>query len=103
MALENFIESSNTPTIVMVVTTIIGVVQLLLTLFASVIGWLVKGLFERIKGLEIADTELAKEISELRVELPTHYTSKNDFKEFIDNVFNMLRRIEDKIDRKADK
>jgi len=66
-------------------------------------GWLLKTLFERIKSLEKADHELAKEVAQLRVDLPTHYVSKGDFQQLGDNIFNTLRRIEDKLDRKVDK
>lgn len=66
-------------------------------------GWLLKTLFTRLRDLEQADMHLVKAINELRVDLPTHYVSKSDFKELGDNIFQALRRIEDKLDDKADK
>ncbi len=66
-------------------------------------GWFLKVLFQRIEQLEQTDAELAKVISDMRVDLPTHYVSKNDFHQALDNIHAALRRIEDKIDSKADK
>lgn len=78
-------------------------VQLLLTLLGTLIGWLVKGLFDRMKGLESADRELAAQISGLREALPSNYVRRDDFKALGDSIFDTLRRIEDKLDRKVDK
>lgn len=78
-------------------------VQLLLTLLGTLIGWLVKGLFDRMKTLESADRELAAQISGLREALPSNYVRRDDFKALGDNIFEALRRIEDKLDRKVDK
>jgi hypothetical protein len=66
-------------------------------------GWLIRTLFDRIKDLETADQRTAEALSNLRVELPSRYTAKDDFHKLGDSIFEALRRIEDKIDRKADK
>lgn len=84
-------------------TAILGLIQLGLALFGTLIGWMVKGLFDRMKGLEAADRELAAQMTELRVSLAERYVSKADHKEALDAIFSMLRRIEDKLDEKADK
>ena len=84
-------------------TVVIGVVQLLLTLIGILIGWMVKGLFDRIRKLEEADAAIASQVAQLRVDLPTHYVSKGDFQQLAESLFNTLRRIEDKLDRKVDK
>jgi hypothetical protein len=39
----------------------------------------------------------------LRVTIATDYTSKDDFKAMADAIFGVLRRIEEKLDRKVDK
>jgi len=66
-------------------------------------GWLIKGIFDRLKDLERSDLLFAAQVADIRVALPTHYVRREDFKEFSDSLFTMLRRIEDKIDEKADK
>lgn len=72
-------------------------------LVAALGGWLVKSLFERIKGLELADSKLADQVSQLREALPALYVRRDDFKEALNNIFGLLRRIEDKMDNKADR
>lgn len=66
-------------------------------------GWLLKTLFERITALEDVDRSIASELAELRVELPSHYVRKDEFRQLGDSIFEALRRIEDKLDRKVDK
>lgn len=79
------------------------VLQVVLSLAAFFGGWLLKELFSRIEKLEAADRELAKSVNDLRVELPTNYTPKPEFTQLGDSIFQALRRIEDKLDGKADK
>ena len=74
-----------------------------MTLVAFLGGWLIKGLFDRLKELENANRELSDRMSGVREALPTHYVRREDFRVFSDDIFAMLRRIEDKIDGKADK
>lgn len=77
--------------------------QIVMALFGTLIGWLVKGLSDRMKALEQADHAMAKQMTELRVSLAERYVSKADHKEALDAIFTMLRRIDDKLDHKADK
>jgi len=84
-------------------TIVIAVIQLLLTLVGVLFGWLVKGLFDRIKAMETADKELIAQVSALRELLPLNYVRRDDFQKLGDSIFDALRRIEDKLDKKADK
>ena len=77
--------------------------QSALLLIQFLFGWLVKALFDRIKSLENRDANLTEKISELAVAMPTQYVAKNEFQKMGDDIFAALRRIEDKIDTKADK
>ena len=99
--------------------------QIALAIVAFLGGWFVKILFDRIKKLEDADKDLSKDFSEmrseltkaitdLRVELPTNYTNKSEFKAMGDNIFKAIRELgadmrsglqrgEEKLDQKADK
>lgn len=85
------------------VQIVIGLGQLLITGVAVLFGWLLKGLFANIGELKQADKEVAEKVQALAVRLPEHYVSKADFKEMGDNIFGTLRRIEEKLDRKADR
>lgn len=68
-----------------------------------VISWLVKALFDRMKAMEQADNRMAEQLGRLREELPERFVRRDDYREALDAIFNTLRRIEDKVDRKADK
>lgn len=83
-------------------------------LVAGTLGWLMKALFQRMDRLEKSDEAMAKSLSDLRVELPSNYTSKADFKDMGDKIFGAIRalqtetitsmrRIEDKLDLKQDR
>ena len=77
--------------------------QIAMTLVSFLGGWLLKTLFERIGGLEKADKDMAEQMSKLREDLPINYVRRNDFKDSLDSIFDALRRIEDKMERKVDK
>jgi len=66
-------------------------------------GWFLKVMFQRIDRLETADMSMTQAINDLRVELPSRYVSKQDFQQMGNSIFEALRRIEDKLDHKADK
>lgn len=70
---------------------------------ASLGGWVAKMLFDRLDKLEKADEKQMDAISALRETLPERYAPKDDVERLGDKLFEALRRIEDKIDRKADK
>lgn len=70
---------------------LIGLVQLL-------IGWFLRSLFDRIKALESEDKNVGKKLEEILIALPTHYVSKEEFTKALDNIFNAIRRVEDKIE-----
>lgn len=77
--------------------------NLALTLIAFFGGWFLRTIKEDIKDLKRADENMGKALNDLRVDLPSHYVNKADFKQMGDSIFEALRRIEDKLDNKADK
>jgi hypothetical protein len=77
--------------------------QIAMSIAAFLFGWFVRVLFQRIDRLEVADEKLTAAINEMRVDLPQHYVAKSDFRQMGDNIFEALRRIEDKLDKKVDK
>lgn len=81
---------------------------------AAVLGYFVGVLLRRIDKLETANEKLLAAITELRVDLPKSYTSKEDFRTMGDSLFSALRslsndmkdgflRIENKLENKVDK
>lgn len=77
-------------------------------------GWLVKVIRDDIAALRAADQAMADktslelaavraELAGMRAELPDRFVRRDDFKEALDAIFNLLRRIEDKVEKKADR
>jgi hypothetical protein len=77
--------------------------NILLLIVGGLVSWLMSSIFDRIKDLQKADTGLAKEVNDLKVALPTNYVLKTEHTEGLNAIFSALRRIEDKLDNKADK
>lgn len=65
-------------------------------LFSAVAGWFAREMWSAVK-------ELKGDLSKLREEMPVKYVAKDDFKEGINEIKNMLSRIFDRLDNKADK
>ena len=62
----------------------------------SVIGW-----FARV--LWYAVDELKKDLSKLREELPKEYVGKDDYRQDVKELKEMLSKLFDKLDNKSDK
>lgn len=62
----------------------------------AMLGWFSKTLWD-------ATRELKDDLSKLRGDLPKEYVLKDDFRSAVGEVMTTLRRIEDKLDGKADK
>jgi len=67
-----------------------------LTLVSSVTGWFARELWAAVKELKV---DLAK----LREELPKSYVTKDDYKNDIRELKEMINKIFDKLDNKSDK
>ena len=67
-----------------------------LTLISSVTGWFARELWSAVKELK---TDLAK----LREDLPKEYVAKDDYKDDIRELKEMINKIFDKLDNKSDK
>ncbi len=78
-------------------------VSVAMTLISGLLGWLLKSSFDRITAIETENKSLQGQISVVRELLPERYVRRDDFKALGDNIFDALRRIETKLDGKADK
>lgn len=83
--------------------TIQMALNIAMLIVAALGGWVAKMLFDRLDKLEKADEKLGAQITDLRAILPERYAPKDDVERLGDRLFEALRRIEDKIDRKVDK
>lgn len=63
--------------------------------FAS-LGWFAREIWAAVK-------ELKSDLAKLREDLPKEYVQKDDFKDGIRELKDMLERLFDKLDKKVDK
>jgi hypothetical protein len=74
--------------------------QTTLNMFFGIIsagaGWFAREMWAAVK-------ELKSDLAKLREELPTKYVPKDDFKDGMKEIKDMLTRIFDKLDEKQDK
>jgi hypothetical protein len=62
----------------------------------AVVGWFARELWAAVK-------ELKSDLSKLREDLPKTYISREDYRSDLTEIKTMLRRIEDKLEKKEDK
>lgn len=62
----------------------------------SVLGWFARQLWDAVQDLK-------RDMQKIEVELPTHYSRKDEIEAKFDKVEAMLQRILEKLDTKADK
>jgi predicted RNA-binding protein with EMAP domain len=62
----------------------------------SVTGWLARALWDAVHKLQA-------EIHQLEVDLPSNYIRKDEFAESMKEIKDMLNRIFEKLDKKADR
>lgn len=62
----------------------------------SCIGWFARTLWDAVK-------ELRSDLHKLEIDLPSHYIKKNEFLDSMKEIKDILNRMMDKLDEKADK
>lgn len=67
-----------------------------LTLISSVTGWFARELWSAVK-------ELKTDLANLKEDLPKTYVVKDDYKDDIRELKEMINKIFDKLDNKSDK
>ena len=71
-------------------------INLALGISASVLGWFAREMWAVVK-------ELKSDLAKLREELPRTYVVRDDYKDDIREIKEMLTKLFDRIDGKADK
>lgn len=66
-------------------------------------GWVLNRVYSDMNYIRDAVVALAGDLAEVRVILPTHYVTQQELSTMLDRLMHSLQRIEDKLDRKADK
>jgi len=75
----------------------------LLAGFGALIGFLLNAVWQAVKDLQAADKVLADKVGSIEVLVAGAYVRKDEFTDTVKALFAKLDKIEDKIDRKADK
>ena len=73
-----------------------NLINISLGLGMSVVGWFARELWSAVK-------ELKADLAKLSQELPREYVLRSDYREDIQNIKEMLAKIFDKLENKADK
>ena len=70
--------------------------NLILGVTMAIIGWFARELWSAVK-------ELKSDLSRLREDLPRHYVVREDYKQDIRELKEMIGKVFDKLDSKTDK
>jgi hypothetical protein len=73
-----------------------SIINLVFVLISAIMGWFAREMWSAVKELK---TDLAK----LREQLPQTYVVKDDYRDDIREIRDMLGKIFDKLDHKLDK
>lgn len=74
-----------------------------MALIAALGGWVAKGIRDDIRDLKEEDKRLREAAAADRLKVAEEYVRKRDQEKRDDALFETLRRIEDKLDKKVDK
>lgn len=66
-------------------------------------GWWMRVMWQSLKELEQQDSKLADKVGSIEVLVAGQYVKRDDMNRDIATIFSKLDRIEDKINKKADK
>ena len=66
-------------------------------------GWWLKVMWDAVKDLQAADKILVEKVNTIEILIAGNYMSKQDFDKIAAAIFAKLDKIDDKLDRKADK
>jgi len=73
-----------------------SIINLIMGTALAVIGWFARQLWDAVQDLK-------KDMKEIEIDLPTHYVRKDEIEQRFNKIEDMLERIFDKLDNKADK
>lgn len=74
-----------------------------LALCGALGGWVLKVIWDAVKDLQAADKVLVEKVNTIEILIAGNYMSKSDFDKIAAAIFVKLDKIEDKLDKKADK
>ena len=71
--------------------------------FGALIGFLLNAVWQAVKDLQKSDKEIVEKVGQIEVLVAGGYVKKNEFSDLSKALFAKLDKIEEKIDKKADK
>ena len=74
-----------------------------LSLCGALGGWVLKVIWDAVKDLQAADKVLVEKVNTIEILIAGNYMSKQDFDKIAAAIFAKLDKIDDKLDRRADK
>lgn len=66
-------------------------------------GFLLNALWQAVKDLQATDNKLAEKVASVEKVVAGEYMRREEFTTMMDTLFKKLDRIEDKVERKADR
>lgn len=80
-----------------------AIINWLLAGFGTLIGFLLHTVWQAVKDLQVADKVLSDKVTNIEVLVAGDYIRRDDFTRTVGALFAKLDKIEDKLDKKADK
>ena len=72
-------------------------------LIATLGGWFMRVIWQSVKDLQLANKELTEKLADMEVLVAGEYAKRAEVQQIGASISAQLNRIEDKLDRKADK
>ena len=79
------------------------IINIAIALVGFLGGWILKVIWESVKDLQVVDKLLTEKVNTIEILIAGNYMSKQDFDKIAIAIFAKLDKIEDKLDKKADK
>ena len=79
------------------------IINILIGAVGSLVGWVLKGIKEDMKDLQLAGKTLTSKVQEIELLVVGDYVKNDDLEKLSSAIFTKLDRIETKLDRKVDK
>lgn len=79
------------------------VINWIIACFGALVGFVLKAVLDSVKDLQATDKELVTKVSSIEILVAGNYVKKDEFNNVATAIFAKLDRIEEKIDKKADK
>lgn len=74
-----------------------------IALSAGLGGWVLNTMWAAIRDMQNSDKDLATKVSEIQVLVAGNYLPRSEYRADVQAIHDILKRIEHKLDSKADK